>query len=136
MCYILQNSKTAYLLGEESEDIRLLQEFLNEAYEGLPIIGVYALSECTGDYDKVINEINIAEPDVILSVIPTPLQEYFLQDHKEKLNAKIWYGLRDYPSEKKRVSEVAGFARKLIQKGIMHSMLLRYNKNEGEDSNE
>lgn len=136
MEYALKNNKTAFLLGEENDDVLLLQEFLNGAYQGLVVSGVYALSECTGDYDTVINEINIAEPDIILSLISTPRQEYFLKEHKEKLNAKIWYGLRDYPSEKKKVSEVAGFARKLIQKGMMHSLLLRYNKNESEDGDE
>ncbi|MFG6384175.1 MAG: WecB/TagA/CpsF family glycosyltransferase [Lachnospiraceae bacterium] len=123
-----RNNRTVYLLGESREQVEILQKFLNENYGRIQVVGVYALADCTGDYDTVINEINIAEPDVIISIIPTPRQEYFLENKKEKLNAKIWYGLGDnYPS-KKGVSEVAGFAKKLIHKSMMHSMLLRYNK--------
>ena len=69
-------------------------------------------------------------PDVILSVIATPGQEGFLKENKEKFNAKIWYGLGAGYAAKRGVSEVAGFARKMLHKGMMLSMLLRYKKNE------
>lgn len=131
-----RNKRTAYLLGESGEQIGLLQGFLNEGYERIKIAGAYALSECGGDYDAVINEINIATPDVIFSVLPTPEQEYFLKEHKEKLNAKIWYGLGTHYAGKQGKSEVAGFAKRLIQKGILRSHLLRYKKNDGEERNE
>ena len=75
-------------------------------------------------------QINIAAPDVILSVIATPGQEGFLKENKEKFNAKIWYGLGAGYAAKRGVSEVAGFARKMLHKGMMLSMLLRYKKNE------
>ncbi len=123
-----QNQRIVFLLGETNEQLVQLGEFLEENYGGIQMAGGYALADCTGDYDTVINEINIAEPDVILSVIAAPKQEYFLQDNREKLNAKIWYGLGEAYTDKKGVSEMAGFARKLIQKGVMRSMISRYNK--------
>lgn len=130
-----RNKRTVYLLGESGEQIGLLQGFLDEKYEKLKIAGMYALSDCGGDYDAVINEINIAAPDVIFSVLPTPQQEYFLKEHKEKLNAKIWYGLgKDYAGRQGK-GEVAGIARKLIQKGILHTLILRYKNSDGEDDN-
>ena len=131
-----RNKRTAYLLGESGEQVGLLQGYLNENYERIKIAGVYALSECDGDYDTVINEINIATPDVILSVLSTPTQEYFLKEHKEKLNAKIWYGLGTNYTGRQGKSEVAGFAKRLIQKGILHTHLLRYKKNDSENRNE
>ena len=127
----MRSHRTVYLLGDTSEQTKLLQGFLKEAFGKLKILGDYALSECGGDYDAVINEVNIAAPDLILSVIPIPTQEYFLQEHKGKLNAKVWYGLGEHYASRRGVSEVAGFARKLIQKGILHSMLLRYKNDNG-----
>ncbi|MCI9080857.1 MAG: glycosyltransferase [Lachnospiraceae bacterium] len=132
----VNGERHVYLLGETQQQVELMQDFLEKAYLNIEITGGYALSECTGDYDAVINEINIEAPDVILSVLPTPVQEYFLKEHKEKLNAKVWYGLGQYAPDKKGVSEMADFARKLLQKGIMHSILLRYHKNKGDDSDE
>ena len=133
---VVRNRRTVYLLGETDEQLGLLQEFLNEKYERIKVAGMYALSACNGDYDAVINELNIATPDAILSVIPTPEQEYFLKEHKEKLNAKIWYGLgQDYAGRQGK-SEVVSFARRLIQKGILHTRLMRYKKNDSEEGNE
>ena len=124
------NRRAVFLLGETEEKLDALREFLAEHYSGIQVAGCFGLADCPGDYDMVINEINIAEPDVIMSALTSPEQEYFLQDNREKLNAKIWYGLGEVYSDRKVVSEVAGFARKLIQKGVMHSMISRYNKKE------
>lgn len=122
---------TVYLLGDDSLKLDALKGFLHENYGRIKVVGSYALADCLGDYDTVINEINIVEPDVLISVISTPEQEYFLKANKEKLNVKIWYGLGENYVSKRGVSEVAGFAKKLIQKGMMHSMLARYNKKDG-----
>ncbi len=131
MKFAVHSHKTVYLLGDTSEQTKLFQSFLKEAYAKLKIVGSYALSDCSGDYDAIINEVNIAAPDLILSVLPIPKQEYFLQEHKGKLNAKIWYGVGEHYINRRGVSEVAGFAKKLIQKGILHSMLLRYKNDNG-----
>ncbi|MEG1291123.1 MAG: WecB/TagA/CpsF family glycosyltransferase, partial [Lachnospiraceae bacterium] len=127
---IIRNNKTVYLLGDTSVKILELQEFLQNNYEKLKICGSYALEDCTGDFDNIINETNIAEPDLIFSVISTPEQEYFLKDNVGKFNAKIWYGLGNDYAGKKGVSEVRKFAKKMLHKGMLHSMLSRYNKEE------
>lgn len=127
---IERNNRTAYLLGNTSMQIQKLQEFLAQNYPKLKVSGAYALEDCTGDFDNIINEINIAEPDVIFSVLPTPQQEYFLKDNVGKFNAKIWYGLGENYAQKRGVPGVAGFAKKLLHKGMLHSMLSHYNKDE------
>ncbi len=124
---IVRNNKTSYLLGNTSTQVGELQGFLAEEYPKLKISGVSALEECTGDFDNIINEINIAEPDVIFSILTTPEQEKFLKENVEKFNAKVWYGLGQNYARKRGVSEVADFAKKLIHKGMLHSMLSRYN---------
>lgn len=126
---VSRNHRMVYLLGDTREQVEELRRFLHENYNKVKIAGEYALADCTGDYDAVINEVNIAAPDVILSVIATPGQEGFLKENKEKFNAKIWYGLGTGYAAKRGVSEVAGLARKLLHKGMMHSMLLHYKKN-------
>lgn len=127
---LTRNNKTVYLLGNTEIQIEKLEEFLMQEYPKLKISGRYALENCTGDFDKVINEVNIAEPDVIFSVLPTPQQEYFLKDNIGKFNVKIWYGLGQNYARKQGVSRVTGFAKKLIHRGMLHSMLSRYNKDE------
>ena len=45
------------------------------------------------DEDAAVNDINAVSTDVIVSVLPSPRQEYFLANHKDKLAATIWYGM-------------------------------------------
>jgi N-acetylglucosaminyldiphosphoundecaprenol N-acetyl-beta-D-mannosaminyltransferase len=83
-----------------------LKEILAEGYEKLQIVGEYSIEEYPDDPDRLINEINSAAPDVVLSVMPTPDQEEFLSQNRSKLLAKLWYGLGDIallPTEKRGI---------------------------------
>lgn len=90
---IIRNHKSVFLLGAKREKIEGFQQMLNERYPQLKIVGMSAMQECVGDIDAVINEMNAMAPDVIFSILPTPEQEQFLLEKKDRLNAKIWYGL-------------------------------------------
>ena len=69
------NRRAVFLLGETEEKLDALREFLAEHYSGIQVAGCFGLADCPGDYDMVINEINIAEPDVIMSALTSPEQE-------------------------------------------------------------
>ena len=43
--------------------------------------------------DMIVNKINGAEIDCIISVLPSPLQEDFIGENKPVLDARIWMGL-------------------------------------------
>ena len=51
---------------------------LREEYPKLVLAGAAATENCVGDLEGVINEMNAATPDVIISIIPSPGQEHFL----------------------------------------------------------
>ena len=125
---IVRNGKTVYLFGETKQQLEKLKEFLSEDYGRLKIAGSYALEDCAGDYDGVVNEINIASPDIVFSVLPTPGQEYFLAENKEKMNAKVWYGLGDNYAGARGINYIRSLAKKILHKGMMRSMLSKYDK--------
>lgn len=87
-----QKGKTIFVLGERRDKIKTVKEKLLEKYPQLILAGEYALEECVGNDEAVINEINAAAPGVILSILPTPQQEHFFRAHREKLGAGIWCG--------------------------------------------
>ncbi|SFQ48986.1 N-acetylglucosaminyldiphosphoundecaprenol N-acetyl-beta-D-mannosaminyltransferase [Lachnospiraceae bacterium XBB1006] len=91
---IVRNGKNVFVLAEDAEGIARMQKFLAEGYDGVKVIGSCALSDYA-DEAGAINEINIQMPDVILSVLSSPIQERFLTKHKEHLHAKIWYGINN-----------------------------------------
>ncbi len=82
-----------YLVASKNAALEKIKEILEERYEKLHIVGQYSIEEYPDDLDRMINEINSAAPDVILSVMPTPGQEEFLMKNRSKLLAKLWYGL-------------------------------------------
>ncbi len=93
---IQRNHKTVFLLADTVEKLEHFRSYMEEYYERMQVVGAYALEECVGDYEHIVNLLNTENPDVILSVIPAPTQEEFLEEHRLKLNAKIWYGLGDH----------------------------------------
>ena len=76
-----RNHKRLFLLGETKEKNSRIKEKLIEQYPQLSIAGEYALENCIGDQAAVINEMNAATPDLVLSVLPSPTQEHFFWEY-------------------------------------------------------
>lgn len=90
---VQRTGHTVYLAAARDAALDKMKEILNARYEKLQIVGEYSIERYPDDLDRMINEINSAAPDVILSVMPSPVQEEFLTGNRGKLLTKIWYGL-------------------------------------------
>ncbi len=88
-----RGQQQVYLVAAKNVALDKIKEILAQRYEKLKIVGQYSIEEYPDDLDRMINEINSAAPDIILSVMPTPQQEEFLVKNRSKLLAKLWYGL-------------------------------------------
>ncbi len=88
-----RGQQQVYLVALKNAALEKIQEILSDRYEKLHIVGQYSIEDYPDDLDRMINEINGAAPDVIISVMPTPQQEEFLAANRSKLLAKMWYGL-------------------------------------------
>lgn len=125
---MIRNKKTVYLLAEKKTELENLERFLHDEYEKVRIVGQYAMEDCTGDLDAVVNAVNVEMPDVIFSVLPSPCQEYFLMDNKGKLSVGVWYGLGErYAAESHSVFRRL---KRLIYGKKLANRLSEYNKNE------
>lgn len=124
---IIRNKKTVYLLGEKKEDVEHLSFFLQDEYEKIQIVGQYAMEDCTGDLDAVVNAINVETPTVVFSILKSPHQEHFLMDNKGKLSVSLWYGLgENYAADEKRDSFVK-WMKRLIHRKKLTNKLNEYN---------
>lgn len=88
-----RNRYSIFVLGEDSGEITQTCEYIAEEFPRLNVAGRIALAECSGAEEKVINDINTIAPDVIVSVLPSPMQEHFLANHKAMLSTRLWYGI-------------------------------------------
>ncbi len=82
-----------YLVAAKDATLEQMKGVLTEHCEKLRIEGEYSCEAYPDDHDRLINEINSVAPDVILSVLPTPMQEEFLIKNRNKLLARVWYSL-------------------------------------------
>lgn len=99
---IERNKKSIFLLGETGEKLHQMRKKLQQEFPKLAIAGEYAVDNCAGNLEAVINEMNGVTPDIIVSILPTPLQEHFFWEHREKISANIWYGIGALALKKKQ----------------------------------
>ena len=91
---VQRGRRSVFVLAETKEQMEQFCAYLQETYgERLWICGSYAFEECPGDAEDIVNEINSVTPNVILSILPTPMQEQFIFGHRKMLNTKVWFGL-------------------------------------------
>jgi len=88
-----RNGHTVCILGDDSVEVETVGQYLAEEFPRMKVVGSQVLELVSETEDKVINDMNMLAPDVILSVLSSPVQEHFLKKHKPMLLAKIWYGV-------------------------------------------
>ena len=120
---IERNKKSVFLLGDTQEKIDSLKAELAEDYPKLIFAGEYAVETCVGDLEAVIN--------VIISVLPSPMQEQFLYEHRDKMNANIWYGIGGVPVHKKKHGVLARL-KSIIHRGKLVNSMNKYDEKEEE----
>lgn len=122
---IERNKKSVFLLGETEERLDELKKEFAQRFPKLIFAGEYAIEKCVGDLEAVINDMNATTPDVIVSVLPPPLQEHFLYEHRDKMNASIWYGIGAMPFCRKGNGAVQRL-KSIIYRGRLINSIKKY----------
>lgn len=123
-----RNKKSLFLLGETEKKLVQIKEELQKTFPKLVFAGEYALEKCVGDLEAVINDMNVTTPDVILSVLPSPQQEHFLMDHKDKMNANIWYGIGEAGIQKKKHRSIGSIFQSRMHMERLKNSINKYEK--------
>ncbi len=137
---MIYRQSSFFLTAQNQEELDDFREFISAEYENMKIVGEYVLDVCEGDHDIIVNEINAAAPDVVLSVLPSPQEDAFLLQEKEnnenlnstllqekeKIRARVWYSLTtEYRNMKKKPSFIFWF-QQLIHKGRFKNAVHHY----------
>lgn len=127
----IHGQSSFFLVAKDQPDLDVFMEFLKSKYETIRIVGSYLSDTCGDDYDIMINEINAAAPDIVLSVLASPLEDAFLLQEKAKISARVWYSLStDYQNAKKKSSVLFWF-QQLIHKGRFKNVIHNYEERHG-----
>ena len=128
LMHILERNKySVFILGEEKQEVVQTCEYIREEFPRLQMVGASALEECIGANEGIINDINLLAPDVIISVLPSPMQEHFLAEHKRMLSTRLWYGVGSG-----KIVEQKHRLKYLLLKKLRKYKLMNYMKENGE----
>lgn len=127
---LIRKKKTVYWIVNSEEYLQTCREYIEENYKDLHIAGFYAGAIDEENTDYIINEINSAAPDVIFTHLPFPLQESFIYQNRNRLNARLCmclgmyvkskYPLRRKISKIKALIDLTLFKRKAIKYAVEH----------------
>ncbi len=88
-----KNHNRIFLLTESEDEKIHLKEYLQEYYYGIQIVGGEVVPTDSSADDMILNSVNGAEADCVLSMISSPFQEAFVVRNRILLNTRMWLGL-------------------------------------------
>lgn len=91
--YMHKHHKRVYLLVESEEEGQEFLDYLECNYRGTQIGGIAKVSAESRADDMIVNAINGADIDCVVSAMSAPLQQDFITKNRSVLNANIWLGL-------------------------------------------
>ncbi|MCM1105995.1 MAG: WecB/TagA/CpsF family glycosyltransferase [Blautia sp.] len=128
---IERNRKKLCLIGGESAKVQKMEELLLARFPRCELVS-YALEDFEGKADSLVNEVNVVTPDVILSILPSPQQEEFLLENKDRLSANLWYGIGSMNPEVQRRG-ILGLIQRLIRTRKLERQLDSFRQESVED---
>lgn len=122
-----RNRKRVFLLAMTDGALERMQNVFAEWVPDFEAVGSCAAEHFEEDPDAIVNEINGTTPDLVISALDSPIEEEFIQSHKDKIGTSVWYGVRN--SYEKERGGVGGVIKKLALKGRLHHMVSKYGQN-------
>lgn len=131
---IVRQKKNVYLLSDNQTELDKLKNDILSYEEDVRIVGSFCLDSTENDGDYVVNEINMTFADVLISNLGTPGRESFFTDNHMKLNVAIWMMVRpDVDLADKGKGFFVTLHKRMVKK-IFSARLLRYHKNNSEQT--
>lgn len=123
---VVRNQKRIFLIAMTRSDIEDMQAFFSEMNPKFTIAGSYAVEDCVGDMDSVINELNGTTPDMVISALDSPVEEEFLLSHKDKIGTGVWYGIGTSYKKPQGSVRFGEMLQKLALRGRLHHSVSKY----------
>ena len=130
MRFLHKNSARVFLLAEDEADLQKLEIYMKEDYSSIQVIGKATMKENAASDDMLLNLVNGAEAECILSALPSPMEEHFVFRNKTLVNARVWLGFGNLLDELKK--EKSGFQK--VKEFILRQLLKKEMAKKGENA--
>lgn len=128
-----RSKKRVFLLAMKDEELTQIQNLFQEKIPQFEFIGSYAVEFSAGDMETIVNEINGATPDLVISALDSPVEEEFILSHKDKIGTSVWYGIGVSYYRKHGKIPVGSALKKLALRGRLRHSVSKYRQNESKD---
>ncbi len=130
MRFLHKNSIRVFLLAEDVADLQKLEMYMEEDYSNVRVVGMATMEENAASDDMLLNLVNGAEAECILSALPSPVEEQFIFRNQALVNAKVWLGFGNLLDELKK--EKTGFMK--VKEFIIRQFLKKEMAKKGENA--
>lgn len=130
MRFLHKNSARVFLLAEDDADLQKLEMYMQKDYSNIQVVDKATMQEKGTSDDMLLNLVNGAEAECILSALPSPIEEQFIYRNKSLVNARIWLGFGNLLDELKK--EKTGFQK--IKEFILRQLLKKEMAKKGENA--
>ncbi|MDD6207727.1 MAG: WecB/TagA/CpsF family glycosyltransferase [Clostridiales bacterium] len=93
--YAVQQQKegtSMYIVGDNEQRIKQYMQYCSKIYPQIEVVGAYCLNmELTPEL--IINDINIAAPDMVIVMLDSPFQENWIMENASKMCTSICVGI-------------------------------------------
>lgn len=87
--YLHKNHKRVYLLVDSGETEKDILDYLEYKYRGIEMAGLAKVSASDRRDDMLVNAVNGADADCVLTMLESPLQEEFIVKNRCRMNARL-----------------------------------------------
>ncbi len=130
---MVRSQKRVFLIAMTNAQIGQMQECFCGLVSAFEAVGSFSVEECAEDMDTLVNEINGATPDIVISALDSPVEEEFILSHKDKIGTSVWYGIGDLYCQSRGKMQVGKAIKRLALKGKLHHFVSKYEQNKLED---
>ena len=129
---IVRTKRRVFLIAMTEEEIEHMQEVFEKQAPRFSPAGSFPAESCTGDLDTMVNEINGATPDIVISALNSPFEEEFILSHKDKIGTSIWYGIGNACEQIQGKRQMGRTLKKLALRGKLRHSVSKYQQNMNE----
>lgn len=124
-----RSHKRVFIIAMTDAQIGQMMEHFAEWAPDFTEAGSCAVESSAQDMDAIVNEINGATPDIVISALDSPMEEEFVISHKDKIGTSVWYGIGTSLDQKKGIGKAGSALKNLAFRGRLRHSLSKYGKN-------
>ena len=129
MRYFHKNRIRAFLLSENVAESEKIQRYLEEDYPNVQVIETTTMEEQEGSDDKLLNLVNGAEVDCVISTMSSPTEEQFIYRNKTLVHAKVWLGIGNLLDEMRKRKTVFQKIKEFVLRQILKREMAKKGEN-------